>query len=356
MKTFPLPRLIFRLIVGALMVVMGIFLMLAFLQFTKPEDVVLPQRIGTLNVNADWKAILKDNSFFSGKELGRDYAYISELVDYLSIELNFDYADGPKDAPVSIDYQVDGTLKADYGAANSTVMLLKLQYPQIAKGTISGAGSAFSDVQPFELSLMPYNYLINSFQSAYQVSVTAQLSLAISATLSIEAQGQTVTKDLQLSLNIPLGNTVFQVSGTPSSKLEVFLPLADGGGNGSYTRRAVNFILVAAGMAVLALLCYLFLAPNQPDKRDILIRQTLQKVKNRMVTLTSDPRQSAKNLLIVSDIASIIILADETSQPILYYKQSEEHCFFIQHQDTLYVCSMGIVKLETPQGNSSENE
>lgn len=349
MRKFPLPRLIFRLLIIALIIVMGVFLLLAYLQFTEPEDAALPQHIGTLNVNANWNAILKDNTFFPNKELGKEYAYISELVDHLNFNLDFDYEDGSNEATVSIDYQVDGTLRADYGAANTAALLLQLQYPQIAKGSITKAGPAFSDGSSFELSLTTYNYLINSFENTYHVSVTAQLNLQINVTLSIDDQRYRRTKDLQLSLNIPLGNTVFQISGTPSNKLEVFLPPSGGGQSGATFGTALNFLLVAIGMAVLALLCYLFLAPNQPDKRSVMLRQTLQKIKSRMATLASDPRLSAENLLEVKDIAGMIVLADETSQPILYYKQEPEHHFFVQHQGVLYVYSLQSGSEEAPK-------
>ena len=357
MKTIILPKAVFFMIVFVLLAGMAIFLWLTYVQYTQPDAVVLPSHIGTLAVDADWRVRLKDNPFYPSNELNSDYAYVSSLVDQLIIDLNFNLTDGIENEAALLDCRVDGDLVATYGATSNSVLLLEQKYPKLKTASIEDLGPAFTREESFSVNLTPYNYVIDSFQSSYQVSVTAQLQLNMLISIALSVKGETVTENTQLTLTIPLGNTVFQIAGTPSVTLDMFMPAGNTSGVKT-ARRTIEFSIYAGALAILALLCYLFFEPGIPDKYTAQLNQVLQQVKNRIAKVTTDPKQDKWQMIGVSSINDLVTISDDALQPILHFESDSGHRFYVLNRETLFEYSIlkeALIKPSEPETSTPES-
>jgi hypothetical protein len=314
----------------ALMLVM---LIMACVQYAISSMSEQPSLIGLLNVDAAWKVKLKDNPFFSGEELSTEYAYVTELVDHIQIDLNLSLENNDQNVPYQVYCRADGVLRIDYDT-NSNLMLLQQQYPKLFESSDTFIGPVGVVQKEFQLSLEPYTYVIDSFQSAYHLLTTSRLDLNLVASLSAEVNGKTVVKEIPLSLSIPMDTTVFQITGVPSGTAKLYRPVS---ADQTSFHGARIYLVLAALLLVTTLFCLFVLKPNQEESRDEGLYQALQKCKGRMVEIENEPRGQYEMPVMVSDIDQLIFLADETGQPILYYQQGNEYSFHILTQTARFL-------------------
>lgn len=331
MKPIQLPRSVYRVLLLLPLVIMLAALGLAYARHS--QTVTISPLLGTLHADASWRVRLKDNPFYPTQELSGKYAYITELVDLIQIDLDFAFSGAPKDAMMKIDYRVDGVLRIDYDTTGAA-MLLSQEYPNISSGSKTFTGSSFTNRQSFDVSLLPYTYVINSFKSAYRLFVSSKFDMNVTVKLSMDVSGVNIAKEVPLRLTIPMDTTVFSITGTPSGTAKLYQPadtIAATGNPG-----VVFFLVIAVLMLLFALIAYVLLRPSVPNPAAETLKQALQRCKGCMVNIQADPREKCDTILPVKGMADLMCISDEAGQPVLYMGRSPAHHFFVLTARVLY--------------------
>ncbi len=335
MKRIKLSVHLFRAASIVPVVLMFVVLGFAYVSNTRIENQATASDLGTVNADVTWRVRLKDNPFFPTKELGSEYSFIRELVDRLQFDVKYLLDGAPDDAVVKIKYQVDGILRASQDASGSGLLLMQ-EYPKLAEGNAELSAQSVENTQQFELSLTPYTYVIESFQSAYRLGVTSMMDLSIRIDAIMESGKVSISKSIPLNLTIPLDSSVFQISGSPTDKIAFEqMQQSIGSSQGSY-----GTTLYYLGAAVLLLLItvavFLFFSPPMPEPETILLKQTINKCRNSLVTIKANPREAGLPMLPVADIDGLVNISESMGQPVLYYNEKDEHLFLVSSDELLY--------------------
>ena len=334
MKKNRLPVFLFRIAAGLPLVLMFAALGLAYAQIAKDDSPAAALRQGTLNADVSWKVRLKDNPFYPTRDLGSDYAYIRELVDYIQFDLQLALHDAPEGMPVKIAYRVDGVLQANQDTGSNGLLLLQ-DYPKLAGDTQDYAGPSFSDTRKFQLPLASYIQTIESFQSAYHIAVTSKLDLNITVDVIMDSDGGKTISSMPLKLTIPLDSSVFQLSGSPDNKMELnraqqsIAPEADLGSG------TLLYLAAACAMLLLSIGVFVFFSPRTPGPELTMLKQAIQKCRGKMVVIKADPRDSGAVPLPVSDISGLISISEGGGQPVLYLQKEDAHIFLVSSEGLL---------------------
>jgi hypothetical protein len=334
MKKIKLSRPLYYAAVILPLVLVILALALAYVRSGPGSRGQLSPKMGTAQAQASWKVHLKENPFYPTLELGSEYAYITELVENIQFDLSFALDGAPQDAPVTVDYRADGVLRAN-NETDGGAPLLKQEYPQLDEASKAFTGPGFTDTQSFQLSLKPYTYVIDSFKSAYRLGAAASFELNIAIKVAMEAGGRLVTGEIPLRLNIPLDETVFQISGTSSGTAEL-----EGTAVGVDAQKtaagALPWLILAGMMLLIGIAGLVFLEPERADPGAAQLKQALNKCKGVMVGIQADPREGVTAVIPVMDIAGLLSVSEENGQPVLYRDVGEVHSFFVMAAGAVY--------------------
>ena len=321
-----------------LMLAALVFAYLSNIQFDKPQQ---EPSLGTLNANISWKVLLKENQFFPTNELGSDYAFIKELVDRLQFDIKFDLSGAPADATVKINYRVDGVLQANYEASSNGLLLMR-EYPQIDQNEEQLSEENAAGAKQFELPLSEYTVVIESFQNAYRVGVKSKLDLKINVDAVMESGGKSIEKSIPLNLSIPLDSSVFQISGSPSNKVEFTVPAPSTAPSGWAYGTTLYYLGAAVIMLLTTIAVFLLFSPLDPAPELTLLKQAMQKCKGSLVAIKANPKDADLPMLPVESMDGLVNISESTGQPILYYNKMDEHLFLVSSDEILYAYELHV--------------
>lgn len=335
MKKRVIPAILFKVATLLPLILAAALLALAYTQFQKGDAGQSGAGFGTLGYDTAWKVHLKDNQFYPTDVLGEDYAYIKELVDKIQLDMDYTLFGAPDTATSTVSCRIEGTLRADYEAQSSSQVLMQ-EYPNLLSETRTYTGS-FHDTLSFPLSLDTYDQVINSFQSAYQLTVKAKLDMNIFISVTEEANGQRVTDHATMTVTIPINSSIFQISGSPGNTLRLdnaYLgsKLSSGIGSGVLIPLCLALLMLVAAAAA-----YVFLAPAPAGHKEDELKKVLQKCKGNLIKISADPRETGMVGIPVEKADDLPTLAEEYSQSILYLQKDAAHTFFIQIPGIMFV-------------------
>lgn len=351
MKKKEVSASLFRVLSILPLILMFAALMVAYLsnmQFGNPVEL---SECGTINTDVSWKVLLKDNLYFPTKELGSDYSFIKELVDKLQFDLQFDLAGAPSDATVKINYQVDGVLQANYSAGGNG-LLFKLEYPFLTKDEAELSAKTLSSSKEFYLDLPFYTRMIDGFQSEYSVGVKSKMDLKIKIDAVMETGGNSFAKSVPLDLSIPLDSSVFQISGSPSSKMVFTVPKESAVPTGWAHNATLYYLGAAVLMLLITIAVFLFFTPPIQEQETTLLKQAMHKCKGSLVAIKANPKDADLPMLPVENIDGLVSISESTGQPILYYNKKDDHLFLVSSDEILYVYELNAGAGTTGSGHA----
>ncbi len=335
MKKIKVPMLWYRVISIFPLVFMLAALALAYLANAGLKGSEGATYLGTVRSDISWKVRLKDNPFFPTKELGSDYTFIRELVDKIQFDMKIALDSASDDTVVKINYRVDGVLRANSDASSSGLLLMQ-EYPRINQGSAELSANAASDVKQFELSLTPYTHIIQTFQSDYRIGVSSKMDLNIDIDAVMESGSGRILKSQSLALTIPLDSNVFEISGSPSDKMEFSMSNQDRASARGNNSATLFYLGAAVLMLLITVAVFLFFTPPVQEQETALLKQAMHKCKGSLVAIKANPKDADLPMLPVDSIDGLVSISESTGQPILYYNEKDDHLFLVSSDEILY--------------------
>lgn len=161
-----------------------------------------------------YRVYLKDNSFFETPYLDMGKTYISSLIDYIDVDMNYNLK---FDDLVSgkYTYYVNGTIIADKTNNSGRGSYWSKTYVISEPQTVSYDNqSGFSFITNVKIDYQKYNDLLKEFKNTYGLSIDGsfKVELIVKSESTNEILSDEVLVNSTASLNIPLTQQVLDLS------------------------------------------------------------------------------------------------------------------------------------------------
>ena len=289
---------------------------------------------------ANYQVFLKPNNLYKENPLGPEKIYITEFVDYLSTNFNYEFS-GDKEAEVKGKYNIIARVTGYTYEGENFVSIWEKDYPIVQDKNFSFNGKNREINEEVNLYLTEYNKFVEETIQSTKINCDTSLTIMMEINLTGLTDKGTFEENISPNLVVPLNTSLFKITtnnidkpGVIEETIQVQLPL---------DKNIVTLIGIVIGISVLGLIFLLFFTKDAP-KKDALkkaLNNIFKKHGARLVALTSNVNTSnAKNVVSIDDL---VRLADEINKPIFYihsddYKEINK--FFIINNYEIFVLDL----------------
>ena len=335
-----------RLKIGLIVILVAAIGIISFLLYRainnpeyKDEKVILYKYNNKSTVN--YEVFLKPNILYEKLSLGEGQIYISEFVDYIKTNFNYEFS-GDKETDIQGNYsiiaKVSGSIKAE---EKGDTTIWQKEFVVLPKKKFKTQNKTLEIKEQVSLKLDEYNEFAKSVTEASKINSTVNLNLVMNINLEVSTDEGLIEDTISPSMNIPLNTTMFQISGNMNidkpgaieETKQIQLPV---------NKKQVIIYGVIIGILLLILIILTFFTKEAPTKDPLEknLKKIFKKHGDRLVALNSDPTLTNVNLNQVKSIDDLVRIADEIGKPILYkYSQDYKKInkFYITHEEQIYI-------------------
>lgn len=307
------------------------------------------------NSTLDYKVFLKDNEFYTEKYLGMDNAYIASLVDYIDINMNYNFAT-EENIKLNYDYQILATINIRNGNGKNIFKKDEILFENNKKDV--SEDKLFNINENVKISYDKYNNLVRNFIDKYKLSgVEAILDVKLLVNVggeSFEYDKNTSNKSAIL-LSVPLASdtTEFTINYSLSNESDVILQ----------HREAFITNKVFLGLIIILAICDLIgmsltiliiiKRRNAQAKYDVELKR-IKKIYSDYICETNLTQRRedmektiSMKIISVKNFNGIIDVADKINKPILFHEEdSRSSIFYIYDEKVCYIYHMNVKDFE----------
>jgi len=344
-----------------LVVLVGIISFLLYKEFKYPN--FEEQKISLYKYNnkctINYEVFLKPNILYQKPSLGEGEIYISEFVDYINTNFNYEFS-GDKETAIQGDYsivaKVSGSIK---GEDKEDIIIWQKDFFILPKNKFKIKDKTLEIKEEISLKLEEYNEFAKAVTEASKVNSSVNLNLVMKINIEGSTDKGVIEETISPSMNIPLNTSMFQISGNmnidkPGSIEEtkqVQLPI---------DKNQAIIYGVIIGILTLALILIIFfikIAPKK-DPYEILLNKIFKKHGDRLVALNNELQINNENTRHVISIDDLVRIADEMGKPILYrYSQDYKDInkFYVADEEQIYLLDLTDMLIKD-EGNTIADE
>lgn len=292
----------------------------------------------------NYSVYLKPNNLYTGKVMEEGKLYITEFVDYLDTNLNYEF-NGDRTADINGKYNIIAKVQGFSGEGEKLINIWEKDFYLVPYKSISSNDGKVSINEIIKLNLNDYNIFVQGIKEASKINCETTLTLSMNVDLTGITDKGSIEESVSPSLVIPLdvamfeitGNNIIDQPGTIEETIQVQLPVNK---NQVIIYGILIFILVSA---LIILIFFTQLAPVK-DPMEKMLKKIFKKHGDRLVALNTDV--VIEDSIIVKSIEDLVRIADEIGKPILYkysdnYKEINK--FYVSNDDEIF-----LFKLEYP--------
>lgn len=296
-----------------------------------------------LTVDSAYRVRVLPNELFTDEWLSEGGMYSEKLTDYVEIMLSAELVGSGK-AELGGNYQITAVIEGYQSGADSKKIIYRKEF-ELEQGNIAQTAENQARAQEtIEVKPLTYRQHVEKAEQILGNSTSKDIYLLFEGTFQIDAETGAEEKGFSYRLPIPLGaSSSFYEIPKPNAVTE----------EGKMTE-LVSVVrqpdkvgqILAAGVAVIGLAMELFVLlatrlPEKEEKWQMEMSKIMRKYGSRMVRLETLPDLAQREQLFLKDMDSMIILAEELRQPVLY-SLDQEHMpsaglFYIPDGKRIYV-------------------
>ena len=135
------------------------------------------------NTNLDYKVYLKPNKFYERSYLDKDKKYISNIINYVDVNLNYIFNTTVL-SDTSYSYNVSAVISSDYESNGVTAELWSKTYQLVAPKTLTkNSSSGFQIKENLKIDYSKYDTLANNFKEEYGISADTKLTILVNSSV-----------------------------------------------------------------------------------------------------------------------------------------------------------------------------
>lgn len=301
------------------------------------------------NSNLDYKVYLKPNDFYDTDYLGKNKAYIANLIDNILIDFRYNY-NIEQLSNVKFSYSIVAKLTINDGASGNNYF--EKEYVLLNNKTASIENSTnYSLYEQVKIDYAYYNTLANNFKQQYGIDTESNLTVY----LRVNKQN-----DIENALNSVDNSTMFVK--IPLSEKSVKIELNYQDINNSNYIIATNdsmvdniifgvLALVSILIAIVVAIKIIRLLNMLRTKKSIYdkyVEKILNEYDRLIVENGTGPDLVKNNIIKISRFEELLDVRDNLKLPIMYYviAKHTKCCFYIKHNRDLYMMTIKAVDLE----------
>jgi len=287
----------------------------------------------------DYKVYLKENNFYKDRYLGKNMTYITSLVDYIDIDFNYNFNTSEK---AKLDYTYSIYANLIITPEDNSKVLFDEKYilsDDITKQLSNGKN--YNIAKTLNLDYNFYNDLANTFKTTYGVNCNSKLVVG----LLVNTQG----KDIKYEREFNNSNEMKVVFSLTKKQVDINLDAANINNKENMTVTSegtiknIGFLIVGLVFASVAILDGISIArtlyKRTADKDDYTryIEKILNNYDRAIVETHYMPNLEEYEVIEVGRFSELLDVRDTLRLPILYTPTEEGSCFYIRHNDTIYI-------------------
>ena len=328
-------RLIFDLIIFAVLIVTGTILLNKSFQFESEQIVKYNEKS-----DIDYRVYLLKNDFYDQEYLGKDMLYVASLID--KIQLNFDYNFETEDNE-NVDFEYSIVAKLSISNPAETKSYFDKTYTLLNPKTVHMENaSQYNIKEELMLNYPYYNNLASSFRSQYGVEAESKLtvymlinkknntdsSFILDSSSVMNIMIPVSEKAIDIRLDYKAINETSNIIKKRTMSVKDYLPLC----------LAIIFIILSLVMMVKAMRnCKLLMVKH--SKYDKEVARLLKEYDRLIAESSSLMSFDDKEVIGISKFTELLDIHDNLQVPIMYYEviPHKESYFYISHDNVIYL-------------------
>ena len=268
--------------------------------------------------NIDYKVFLRPNLVYDEPYLPKDRNYILKYIDYIETKFVFEYK-GSAAADLTTKYQVTAKLLGLHGKENE--ILWSKEYVLVSP-VVEEERDAVKKLEltvPVKLD----DYLAVKEKNSADSEVNSPVVLEVVFTVQTNAAsaGRSLEDTIVSNLLIPIGENVFKIESSPeaggedalTTTMKYVIPV-------NTVKVSILFIFSLLFLILAIAIAMLVKVAAPPDRFTKSITQIFKEHGERLAGLEHGLPYKYSDIIDVNSIDDMVKIADELSQPVLYYK------------------------------------
>ena len=309
------------------------FIMLSFLCFKKSiiiqkEQNVFYEEVGTPN----YKIYLKDNNYYKQDYLDKDMSYISNLIDYVSINYDYKFI---SDTELNGEYyyKIVADLEIRNQQNDSLFYVERYDLTEEKKFPIKNE-TEYVINETIDIEYDSYNAIANNFEASYGVDTESNLTVSLELHRKIDgtlASNSDINSADKVNVIIPLSEKTINLKTEPLAKKSKNVVI-------SLNHCKINDIKYLLGALLFlgfALITFIYITKkamslkHKLNSYDKMLRKILRQYDRLIVNVNTMPNFEQNNTIEVDSFYELLDAKDSIHNAIFYYEVTpHQKCYF----------------------------
>ena len=285
------------------------------------------------NSDVDYKVYLKENKFYDQKYLGKDKKYLSNIIDYIDVDLNYVFS-ATRKVSSSYSYSVDAYITSDFELGGKVAELWSKKFSLVpTKKDTKNDIYNFKVQEKIKIDYSKYDTLAKKFREEYGVASDTKLTVVVSinSTSNSKEYNKAINDNKTIKIVMPLNKVVTDVtiSGNTPTKSNI-TEVVKGERNINYALLVIAVIMFVISTPVCAITFYKLFKITNVSQYMVQLRKILKSYGDIIAEVTTKPDLRGLNIIEVKEFDDLINIEEELRVPILYYElERDNEAWFI---------------------------
>lgn len=293
------------------------------------------------NTNLDYKVYLKPNKFYEKKYLEKDKKYLSSIIDYINIDLNYIFS-ATKKLNTNYYYSVNAKISSDYESNGVTAELWSKDYVLVPSESNTSNSSNFKIDKELKIDYEKYDTLAKNFKEEYGVVADTKLTITINinSTSKLEGYASNLSDKRTITLVMPLNKAVADITVTgiePATNNITKTVTPENKVN--YVLLSVSIILLIISLPTGFISFYKLFKITNVSQYIMQQKRILKSYGDIIAEVTTKPDLRDIKVIRVKEFEDLINIEEELRVPILFYelRDKDESWFVINTVGQAYL-------------------
>ena len=291
----------------------------------------------TSKSDVKYKVYLKPNDFFDEPYLEENKTYITNLIDYINVDYNYNI-EFDKEVSGTYEYYIMATIEASKPNGEDGVYWTK-DYPLSDKQTIEiNNASNYLISNSIKVDYNKFNGILNDFKTAMGLSLDGKLSVYLKVTNNLTNNSMDLKPiNSSLGFNIPLSSLAVEANidkdnNNTNKKIETVVKKHDA----KYLLfKAVGVLFILISIYVIACMYRIKKEVEHRHKFEITKKKILSTYDSIIVNVKNNPDLDGLSVIKTESFDELIDAHSEIRMPINYYENERTGvCYFTLISDT----------------------
>ena len=303
----------------------------------------------------DYKVYLKDNDFYEEKYLGMDHAYIASLVDYIDVNMNYNFST-KENIKLNYDYKILATVNVKN--RNGKIIFKKDEKLFDSNKQDVSDDNLFSIKENVKINYDKYNNLVRDFIDNYKLSGVETI---LDVKLLVNVGGKSFDYDKDTSnksailLSIPLASdtTEFTINYNLSNESDVILQHSEALITNKVLLVLIIILAVCDLIGMILTVIIIIKSRNAQAKYDVELKRIKKTYGDYMceTNLTQKiedmEKTTSMKVISVKNINGLVDAVDKINKPILFHEEdSKSSVFYVYDEKVCYIYHMSVKDFE----------